>query len=78
MKPITKKLTEVNDSNKKLEKNLKKTCSENKEQHEIFPVEIDIDSLENESDNIRPLPIIATASDAMRENIGALMKSHIP
>ena len=76
-KPITRKLNEVKESTKTLEV-FTKTDSENENHQELVPVESDSDVSDKKNDNIKPLPNIPTPSDAMRETMGSLLKSHKP
>ena len=71
--PITKKLTEVEESTKKSGVLFKKLDAENETRQEIVPIEIDS---KEENYKIRPLPKTPTPSAAIREANGTLMKSH--
>ena len=77
LSPITKKLEEVNKSTKKLGDVMKGSISENENNQEIVPVEIE--SVNSEGDNtntkIKALPNSPTFSDLMTITLGKLTSS---
>ena len=74
LSPITKKLEEVNKSTKKVGDILKETNSENENNQEIVPVEIESED-ENIQTNLRALPNSSMFSDQMTKTLGRLMSS---
>ena len=74
LSPITKKLDEVNKSTKKVGEILKESNSENENNQEIVPVEIESDD-ENIQTNLRALPNSSMFSDQMTKTLGRLMSS---
>ena len=74
LSPITKKLEEVKKSTKKVGDILKETNSENENNQEIVPVEIESDD-ENIQTNLRALPNSSMFSDQMTKTLGRLMSS---
>ena len=73
--PITNTLDEVNQSNKKISEVIKESRSENENNREIVPVEIDSDNSEGDNTklNIRALPNSSIFSDLMTKTLGRLM-----
>ena len=71
LSPITKKLDETT---KKLGDVIKKTNSENENNQEIVPVEIESED-ENIQSNLRALPNSSMFSDQMTKTLGRLMSS---
>ena len=74
LSPITKKLDEVNESTKKLGEVIKESNSENENNQEIVPVEIESED-ENIQTSIRTLPNSSKFSTNMMETLGAVMSS---
>ena len=74
LSPITKKLEEVNKSTKELGEIVKESNSENVNNQEIVPVEIESED-ENIQTNLRALPNSSMLSDQMKKTIGRLMFS---
>ena len=74
LSPITKKLEEVNKSTKKVGDILKEINSENENNQEIVPVEIELED-ENIQTNLRALPNSSMFSDQMTKTLGRLMSS---
>ena len=74
LSPITKKLDEVNKSTKKVGDILKESNSENENNQEIVPVEIESED-ENIQTNLRALPNSSMFSDQMKKTLGRLMSS---
>ena len=74
---VTKNLEEVNKSTKKLGDNIKESNSENENNQEIVPIEIESDSSEgdNNTHNIKALPNSSNFSDLMTKSLGSLMSS---
>ena len=72
--PITKKLEEVNQSTEKLSDLIKKSNSENENNQEVVPVEIESED-EKIRSNPRALPNSSKFSATMTETLGALMNS---
>ena len=68
LSPITKKLDEVNKSTKKVDDISKESNSENENNHEIVPVEIESED-EKIQTNLRALPNSSMFSDQMKKNI---------
>ena len=77
LSPITKKLDKVNKSTKKLGTVIKESISENENNQEIVPVEIE--SANSEGDNINPniraLPNSSLFNDLMTRTLGRLTSS---
>ena len=71
---MTKKIEEVNQSTKNLGEVTKESNSENENNPEIVPVEIESED-ENIQTNIRALPNSKKFSTLMTETLGALMNS---
>ena len=74
LSPITKKLDEVNKSTKKISEVIKESNSENENNQEIVPVEIESED-ENIQTNLRALPNSSMVSDQMTKTLGRLMSS---
>ena len=74
LSPITKKIEEVNKSTKKVGDILKETNSENENNQEIVPVEIESED-ENIQTNLRALPNSSMFIDQMTKTLGRLMSS---
>ena len=74
LSPITEKLEEVNKSTKKVGDILKESNSENENNQEIVPVEIESDD-ENIQTNLRALPNSSMFSDQMTKTLRRLMSS---
>ena len=74
LSPITKKVEEVNKSTKKVGDILKESNSENENNQEIVPVEIESED-ENFQTNLRALPNSSMFSDQMTKILGRLMSS---
>ena len=74
LSPITEKLEEVNKSTKKIGEVIKETNSNNENNQEIVPVEIESDD-ENIQTNLRALPNSSMFSDQMTKTLGRLMSS---
>ena len=74
LSPTTKKLEDVNKSTKKLGDILKESKSENENNQEIVPVEIESED-ENIQTNLRALPNSSNFSDLMTKTLGRLMSS---
>ena len=74
LSPITKKLEEVNKSTKKISKVIKESNTENEDNQEIVPVEIESED-ENIQTNLRALPNSSMFSDQMTKTLGRLMFS---
>ena len=72
--PITKKLDEVNKSTKELGEIVKESNSENENNQEIVPVEVESED-ENIQTNLRALPNSSIFSDQMTKTLGRLMSS---
>ena len=67
LSPITKKLEEVNKSTKKIGKVIKESNSENENNQEIVPVEIESED-ETIQTNLRALPNSPMFSDQMKKH----------
>ena len=74
LSPITKKLEEVNKSTKELGEIVKESNSENVNNQEIVPVEIQSED-ENNKTNLRALPNSYMFSDQMTKTLGRLTSS---
>ena len=74
LSPTTKKLEDVNKSTKKLGDILKESNSENENNQEIVPVEIESED-ELIQTNLRALPNSSFFSDLMTKTLGRLMSS---
>ena len=74
LSPITKKLDEVNKSTKKIGEVVKRSNSENENNQEIVPVEIESED-ENTQTNSRALPNSSMFSDQMTKTLGTLMST---
>ena len=74
LSPITKKLEEVNKSTKELGEIVKESNSENVNNQEIVPVEIESED-ENIQTNLRAFPNSSMFSDQMKKTLGRLMSS---
>ena len=75
LSPITKKLDSINKSTKKkIRKDIKGSNSENENNQEIVPVEIESED-ENITTNLRALPNSSMFSDQMKKTLGRLMFS---
>ena len=74
LSPITKKLEEVNKSTKKIGEVIKESNSENVNNQEIVPVEVDSED-EDIQTNLRALPNSSIFSDQMTKTLGRLMSS---
>ena len=74
LSPITKKLDEVNKSTKRIGEVFKESNSENENNQEIVPVEIESED-ENFQTNLRTLPNSSIFSDQMTKTLGRLMSS---
>ena len=74
---VTKKLEEVNKSTKKLGQVIKESISENENNQEIVPVEIESED-ENIQTNLRALPNSSIFSVLLSKTIGRLMSSPSP
>ena len=72
--PITKKLEEVNKSTKKIDEVIKESNSENENNQEIVPVDIESED-ENIQTNLRALPNSSMFSDQMTKTLGRIMSS---
>ena len=72
--PITKKLEEVNISTKKIGEVINGSNSENENNQELVPVEIESED-ENIETNLRALPNSSIFSDQMTKTLGRLMCS---
>ena len=74
LSPITKRLDEVNRSTKKISGVIKESYSENANNQEIVPVEIESED-ENIQTNLRALPNSSIFSESMSKTLGRLMSS---
>ena len=74
LSPITKELDEVNKSTKKIGDVIKEANSENANNQEIVPVEIESED-ENNQINLRALPNSSIFSELMSKTLGRLMSS---
>ena len=74
LSPMTKKLDTINNSTKKLGEVNKKSNSENENNQEIVPVEIESED-ENLQTDKRALPNSSIFSDLMTKSLGRLMSS---
>ena len=74
LSPITKKLDSINKSTKKIRKDIEGSNSENENNQQIVPVEIESDD-ENIQTNLRALPNSSMFSDQMSKTLGRLMSS---
>ena len=74
LSPITKKLDKINKSTKKIGNVIKTPNSENENNQEIVPVEIESED-ENIQTNLRALPNSSMFSDQMTKTLGRLMSS---
>ena len=74
LSPITKKLDKINKSTKKISEVIKESNSENENNQEIVPVEIESED-ENIQTNLRALPNSSIFSDQMTKTLGRLMSS---
>ena len=74
LSPITKKLDTINKSTKEIEEVIKESNSENDNNQEIVPVEIESED-ENIQTNLRALPNSSIFSDQMTKTLGRLMSS---
>ena len=72
--PITKKLDTINKSTKEIGDVIKTSNSENENNQEIVPVEIESED-ENIQTNLRALPNSSMFSDQMKKTLGRLMSS---
>ena len=72
--PITKKLDNINKSTKEIGKVIKTSNSENENNQEIVPVEIESEN-ENIQTNLRALPNSSMFSDHMTKTLVRLMSS---
>ena len=72
LSPVTKKLDSINKSTKKIRKGIKESNSENENNQEIVPVEIESED-ENIQTKLRALPNSASFSDLMTKTLGRLM-----
>ena len=79
LSPISKKLDEVNESTKKIGEVFKESISENENNQEIVPVEINSEDSEDENMQnkigIKALPNSFKFSDLMKNTIGKLISS---
>ena len=77
LSPITKKLEEVNKSTKKLGAVIKESNSENENNQEIVPVEIESDNSGGDKTNpkTKALPNSSIFGDSMTTTLGKLMSS---
>ena len=69
LSPITKKLEEVNKSTKKIGEVIKESNSENENNQEIVPVEIELED-ENIQTKLRALPNSSMWSEQMAKTLG--------
>ena len=74
LSPITKKLDKVIKSTKKIGKVIKGSNSENENNQEIVPIDIESED-ENIQTNLRALPNSSLFSDQMTKTLGRLMSS---
>ena len=74
LSPITKKLDKINKSTKKIRKVINPSNSENENNQEIVPVEVESED-ENIQTNLRALPNSSMFSDQMTKTLGRLMSS---
>ena len=74
LSPITKKLDTVNKSTKEIGEVIKTSNSENENNQEIVPIEIESED-ENIQTNLRVLPNSSMFSDQMTKTLGRLMSS---
>ena len=74
LSPITKKLDKINKSTKKIGEVIKGSNSENENNQEVVPVEIESED-ENIQTNLRALPKSSMFSDQMTKTLGRLMIS---
>ena len=74
LSPITKRLDEVNKSTKKVDDLLKESNSENENNQEIVPVDIEPEE-DNIQTNLGALPNSSMFSDQMTKTLGRLMSS---
>ena len=74
LSPITEKLDKINKSTKKTRNVIKTSNSENENNQEIVPVEIESED-ENIQTNLRALPNSSMFSDQMTKTLGRLMSS---
>ena len=74
LSPITKKLDKINKSTKKIRKVIAPSNSENENNQEIVPLEIESED-ENIQTNLRACPNSSMFSDQMKKTLGRLMSS---
>ena len=74
LSPKTKKLDTINKSSKEIGDVIKTSNSENENNQEIVPVEIESED-ENIQTNLRALPNSSMFSDEMKKTLGRLMSS---
>ena len=74
LNPITKKLDTINKSTKEIGEDMKTSNSENENNQDIVPVEIESED-ENIETNLRALPNSSMFSDQMTKTLGRLMSS---
>ena len=74
LSPITKKLDKINKSTKKIRKVINPSNSENENNQEIVPVEVESED-ENIQTNLKALPNSSMFSDQMTKTLGRLMSS---
>ena len=74
LSPITKKLDTIDKSTKQIGEVIKTSNSENENNQEIVPVEIESED-ENIRTNLRALPNSSMFSDQMTKTLGRLMSS---
>ena len=74
LSPITKKLDTINKSTKEIGEVIKTSNSENENNQEIVPVEIESED-ENIQTNLRALPNSSMFSDLMTKTLGRLISS---
>ena len=74
LSPFTEKLHKINKSTKKIKNVIKGSNSENENNQEIVPVEIESED-ENIQTNLRALPNSSMFSDQMTKTLGRLMSS---
>ena len=74
LSPITEKLDKINKYTKKIKNVIKGSNSENENNQEIVPVEIETED-ENIQTNLRALPNSSIFSDQMTKTLGRLMSS---
>ena len=74
--PITKKIEDVDESNKKFSEVIQDSISENENTRELYPVELEADTSEDENiQKMKTLPSSSSFSNSMHDMLGSLMNS---